>query len=78
MGGSEVHSKSEVQSGASQDHFRPNLRALYLVLWVQAMKELACLAYRLQEGKSIEASPYHPPPQPWKSHTADFPSFRSL
>ena len=28
----------------------------------QAMKELACLAYRLQEGESTKSSPHHLPP----------------
>lgn len=64
MRGSEVHSKSEVQSGASRDHFRPNLRALYSVLWVPGHEGtgLSGLQAARRGINKVQSSP--PPPDP--------------
>ena len=63
MGASEVYSKSEVQSGASQDHFRPNLRALSSVLWMPGHEGTGPSGLQVTKGESTEAS-LHPHPHP--------------
>ena len=76
MGGSEVHSKSEVQSGTSQDHFRPNLRALYLVLWVPGhegigLSGLQAARRGINRGQSLPPAPNPGSPTLLTFHPSD-------